>query len=805
MANLIFSFMPSKPLMLLLLIAFLSLNAHVKANNEFAPPVINSFSPASAKPGDTVNIYGTGFLNTSAVYFGDSMARSFVIVSPGHIRAVVFHGKTGIIKLVQPSGISTLNGFTFIPLPPPVIGGFTPLTAISGTTLTVTGQNLWGVTSVKIGTTPVKFFEQIDFNILKITAPVGASGAIMVTTYYGQYTLAAPHFERILPAVITGFSPLNAKPGQSLTIQGSGFGTDAQAVKVRVGTMPAEITDIQDNSITVTIPVSVHYGAVSISVNGLTVYSLNKFTPVNPSIAYLLIKPTSFKPVTSIGSSGIAYDRQTIPIDLNADGKTDFVTVQNAGYLRYYVNESTPGNVAWHNAGTSSFPQNERIDVADMDGDGKSDIVAYGYSWPNGGIGLNVSAQDTVGFQFGTDNFTRDSRIADFNGDGKMDIITRNGSSSSPLKILINNSTPGRVLFQDTLIITLHSSYTYWDIMLVADMNNDSLLDLVGKAGNYTYVFKNTGTKEVPVFNTEPVSLIINDMPSSSYYFPEKAISGDMDGDGLPELLVAHNSNNTASFNMYRNTSANGNISFAPYQLILNIGVGNLFALADINGDNKPDIVAGKGSSTDVFQNKSTLGSLQLEPKISISGGTDAACVADIDGDNKQDIISSSYNFYVLRNRMNEPQQSLICANGNVTLDAGIPGFAYQWQVDTGSGFTNITNNTHFSGANAAQLKINAVPAQWLKHIFRCKVNYSINGEPNMIEFASNWIGTTNNNWHNPANWSCGLVPDGNTIATIPNWKNITINTNATCRKITIGAYSNVTVAPGVILTITNN
>ncbi|RYY47475.1 MAG: hypothetical protein EOO06_12455 [Chitinophagaceae bacterium] len=776
------------------------------AGFKFIPaPVISNFSPASAKPRDTVNIYGTGFLNTSAIYFGDSLARYFEIVSPNHIRAVVSHGKTGMIKLLQPSGISTLSGFTFIPLPPPVISSFTPTTAIAGTTLTVTGQNLWGVTSVKVGNTPVRSFEQIDFDILKITAPLGASGAIMLTTYYGQYTLGSPHFERILPAVITGFSPLSAEPGQSLTIQGSGFGTDASAVKVRVGTMPASITSIQDNSITVTIPVSVHYGAVSITVNGLTVHALDKFTPVNPSIAYLLIKPTSFKPVTPIGSSGIAYDRQTVPIDLNADGKIDFITVQYSGYLQYYVNESTPGNVAWRNAGNSSFPQNERIDVADMDGDGKSDIVAYGYSWPNGGIGLNVSAQDTVGFQFGSNNFTRDSRLADMNGDGKMDIITRNGSPSSPLKIFLNNSTPGRVLFQDTITISLHSAYTYWDIMHVADLNNDSLPDLVGKNGNYTYVFKNTGTRQSPVFNTAPVSLIINDMPSSYFYYPEKAISGDMDADGLPDLLVAHNSYNTASFNMYRNTSSDGNISFAPYQLILNVQVGNLFALADINGDNKPDIIAGEGPWTNVFQNKSTLGNLELEPKIATLGGTDAACVADIDGDNKQDIISSSHDLFVLRNRMNEPQQTLICVNGNVTLNAGITGFAYQWQVDTGSGFTNITNNANFSGANAAQLIINAVPTQWFKHVFRCKVNYSINAEPYVVEFANNWIGTTNNNWHNPANWSCGVVPDGNTIVTIPIWQNITINTSASCRKITIGAYSNVTVAPGVVLTVTNN
>lgn len=771
------------------------------------PPVINSFSPASAKPRDTVDIYGSGFLNTSAVYFGDSSARSFVIVSPGHIRAAVSHGKTGPVKIVQPSGISTLGGFTFIPLPPPVVESFTPVAAISGTELIVTGQYLWGVTSVKIGTTPVKFFTQVDFNTLKITVPLGASGTVNVVTYYGQHT-SSSLFQRVLPAAITGISPLFAEAGQSLVIQGNGFGTDPAAVKVKIGDIPAAISAIGDNSITITIPAGVSYGYVNVMKNGLTVYSQQKFNPVNNSIAYLNITGGSFKAMPPIGSSGIGYDRQTAAIDLNGDGKIDFITISNYGTWVYKINESTPGKPVWRDAGSASLYSATRVSVADMDGDGKSDVVIFAAGWGGGDIGLNISTADTVGFVFSDKYISEDGRIADMNGDGKMDVVTKNGNyNSGPLYVLLNNSVPGKIMMSDTLILNMPSNFAYFDLMHVADLNGDSLPDIIGKNGNYTYVFKNTGTRELPSFTANPVALKIDDMPSSYFYNPEKAITGDMDGDGMPDLLVAHNAYNTASFNMYRNTSSGGDISFAPYQLITNSRVGKLFDLADFNGDNKPDIVIGDDMWTAVHQNRSTPGNIALEPKISTLGGTDAACVADIDGDNKQDIISSSYNnLFVLRNRMNEPQQTPACVNGNVTLNAGISGFAYQWQVDTGNGYTNITNNTNYSGVNTAQLTITAVPTGFFKYKYRCKVNYTINGEPYVIEFSNNWLGNTgNSNWHNPANWSCGVVPDGNTIVNIPIWSTITLGTNGSCRSINIGAYSNVTVAPGVILTITNN
>lgn len=57
-----------------------------------------------------------------------------------------------------------------------------------------------------------------------------------------------------------------------------------------------------------------------------------------------------------------------------------------------------------------------------------------------------------------------------------------------------------------------------------------------------------------------------------------------------------------------------------------------------------------------------------------------------------------------------EPLDRVICVNGTTTFNvvaAGQPTLTYQWQVDTGSGFGNISNGGAYSGATSATLTVN--------------------------------------------------------------------------------------------------
>ena len=63
------------------------------------------------------------------------------------------------------------------------------------------------------------------------------------------------------------------------------------------------------------------------------------------------------------------------------------------------------------------------------------------------------------------------------------------------------------------------------------------------------------------------------------------------------------------------------------------------------------------------------------------------------------------------------------------------------------------------------------------------------------------WTGAVSNNWEDPGNWSCGTVPDNNTIAVISSGT-IVVNADTTIYSLSLSSNASFTVAPGVHLTI---
>ncbi|MBD1208466.1 MAG: putative Ig domain-containing protein, partial [Ignavibacteria bacterium] len=113
-------------------------------------PVAGSFSPMSARPGDTVVIRGVNFLSASTVSFG-GVSMLYTVVSDSVIRAYISASAvSGSVNVITQGGTSNMNGFTFIPLPPaPRITSFTPNRAAEGASVVITGTNLTGATRVK--------------------------------------------------------------------------------------------------------------------------------------------------------------------------------------------------------------------------------------------------------------------------------------------------------------------------------------------------------------------------------------------------------------------------------------------------------------------------------------------------------------------------------------------------------------------------------------------------------------------------------------------------------------------------------
>jgi len=76
-----------------------------------------------------------------------------------------------------------------------------------------------------------------------------------------------------------------------------------------------------------------------------------------------------------------------------------------------------------------------------------------------------------------------------------------------------------------------------------------------------------------------------------------------------------------------------------------------------------------------------------------------------------------------------QPTSTGVCASGNASFSVSGTGagITYQWQVNTGPGFTTVTNGGVYSGATSNQLSITGALASMNGYLYRCVVSGACN------------------------------------------------------------------------------
>lgn len=134
----------------------------------------------------------------------------------------------------------------------------------------------------------------------------------------------------------------------------------------------------------------------------------------------------------------------------------------------------------------------------------------------------------------------------------------------------------------------------------------------------------------------------------------------------------------------------------------------------------------------------------------------------------------------------------------------------FQWQVDTGTGFANISNGGIYAGATSQTLSLTSPPntSYGFKYRCVCTGGTPVTSSSRILKFGVTWLGTTSKAWTLASNWSCGIVPNTNTDVIIqqgvlPALNPAEISSNVTIRNVWIKPGGNLKVNTGFKLTVT--
>lgn len=166
----------------------------------------------------------------------------------------------------------------------PTISGFAPTSGAPGTSVTITGSDLSGLSSVVFAGTPAPIVANGTSSVT-VTVPDGAtSGPISVRKLGGAATSSTSFTVTTSePGVaITSFSPTSGAPGTQVTIDGSGFGS---TTGVSFGATSASFTVISDSQLAATVPSTTSSGPITVTTTDGAATSSTSFTVAAPPVS----------------------------------------------------------------------------------------------------------------------------------------------------------------------------------------------------------------------------------------------------------------------------------------------------------------------------------------------------------------------------------------------------------------------------------------------------------------------------------------------------------------------------------------
>ena len=484
--------------------------------------MIYQFNPNHGSAGDTIQISGTNFTAVTSVSFGTVTAAAFSIQSDSVIAAVLGPGASGDVSVISSNGNDTLHGFAYGGIPGTL--SFFPVSDTVGATITINGNNFSSTPSdniVYFG--PVRAVVNLASpSSLQVTVPAGAVyDLITVTTNYLTVYSSLPFSVKFSggDSLISAntFSPAGDfnTGNYPVAVAVSDLNQDGKPDLITVNALSNNISILQNNSSGGNFSFAPHTDwnagkdPTNIAVGDLNGDGKPDIVVANfdsgDSSTISVFRNTSQNGIISFDAAiNIQTGNGTLDVaiaDINGDGRPDIIlTSGNAGTFSILQNTSIgSGSLSFApRLDYFSFNHPDHVTVADLDNDGKPDIIISEFSNSEVNVYRNISSGGVISlappvpYQVGQNPASL--RTGDLDGDGKLDLAVENYSNAS-ISFYKNISYPGSI----NLVNRVDSPSTATSIYF-ADLNGDGKPDIFtgnGQTGNVSVMQNNSGGGQI--------------------------------------------------------------------------------------------------------------------------------------------------------------------------------------------------------------------------------------------------------------------------------------------------------------------